>query len=311
MFSRVLLFLGTNILVIATISIVTHVLGLHSYLTTHGINYLSLAIFCTLWGTAGAFISLFTSKWVAKKSMNLKMIDPGTALGEEKNILDLIHTLARKAGLKVLPEVGIYESPELNAFATGPTKKNALVAVSSGLLQKMNPNEVEGVLGHEITHITNGDMVTMTLILGVINAFALFLSRIVAYVISVGAAGRNNNNEGTASGPGPLFFMLSMVFDILFTFLGSILVAAFSRHREYRADKGGAQLAGRNKMIEALRALQKAMETKQPEDTRAPSLSTLKISHKSRGFRALFSSHPPLELRIERLQKENESIDQR
>jgi heat shock protein HtpX len=223
--------------------------------------------------------------------MDLKIIDPNAAIGEEKNILDVIHNLARKAGLKVLPE--------LNAFATGPTKNNSLVAVSSGLLQKMNPAEIEGALGHEITHITNGDMVTMTLILGVINAFALFLSRIVAYVISVGAAGRNND-EGSISGPGPMFFMLSMVFDILFTFLGSILVAAFSRHREYRADKGGAVLAGRDKMIEALTSLTKSNGA---EDTRAPSLSTLKISHKSGGFRALFSSHPPLELRIERLQK--------
>lgn len=299
MFSRILLFLGTNILVIATISIVTNLLGLHSYLTSHGINYLSLAIFCALWGTAGAFISLLTSKFVAKKSMDLKIIDPNTASGDEKSILDVIHNLARKAELKVLPEVGIYNSAELNAFATGPTKNNSLVAVSSGLLQKMNPAEIEGVLGHEITHITNGDMVTMTLILGIINAFALFLSRIVAYVISVGAAGRNE--EGSVSGPGPMFFMLSMVFDILFTFLGSILVAAFYRHREYRADKGGAQLAGRDKMIEALKALQKVIE---PEDTRAPSLSTLKISHKSGGFRALFSSHPPFELRIERLQQE-------
>lgn len=301
MFSRILLFLGTNILVIATISIITNLLGLHSYLTSHGINYLSLAIFCALWGTAGAFISLFTSKFIAKKSMALKIIDPNAAVGEEKNILELIHSLARKAGLKTLPEVGIYNSPELNAFATGPTKNNSLVAVSSGLLQKMNPAEIEGVLGHEITHITNGDMVTMTLILGIINAFALFLSRIVAYVISVGAAGRDNNEGGSISGPGPMFFMLSMIFDILFTFLGSILVAAFSRHREYRADKGGAVLAGRDKMIEALQALQKNME---PEDTRAPSLATLKISHKSGGFRALFSSHPPLELRIARLQNE-------
>lgn len=299
MFSRILLFLATNILVIATISIVTNLLGLHSYLTSHGINYLSLAIFCALWGTAGAFISLLMSKFIAKKSMGVNIIDPNTATGEEKNILALIRQLAGKAGLKTLPEVGIYNSPELNAFATGPTKNNSLLAISSGLLQKMNLNQIEGVLGHEITHITNGDMVTMTLILGIINAFALFLSRLVAYVISVGAAGRNNN-EGSINGPGPLFFMLSMAFDILFTFLGSILVAAFSRYREYRADKGGATLVGRDKMIAALQALQKAME---PEDTRAPSLTALKISHQSRGFRVLFSSHPPLELRIARLQK--------
>jgi heat shock protein HtpX len=300
MFKRVLLFLGTNILVIMTISIITRLLGLHSYLSTHGINYQSLAIFCTFWGTAGAFISLLMSKFVAKKSMGVQVIDPNAIQSEEEqNSLDIVHKLARKAGLKTMPEVGIYQSAELNAFATGPTKNNSLVAVSSGLLQKMNRDEIEGVLGHEITHITNGDMVTMTLLQGIINAFALFLSRIFAYVLSMGATGRDNNQESTS--PGPMFFMLTTLFDILFTFLGSLLVAAFSRYREYRADKGGANLAGRNRMISALQAL---LHTTQPEDTRAPSLAALKISHKSTGFRALFSSHPPLELRIARLQKE-------
>ncbi|MES2141607.1 MAG: protease HtpX [Pseudomonadota bacterium] len=302
MFKRVLLFIGTNILVIATISIVTHLLGLHTYLTAHGINYQSLAIFCAFWGTAGAFISLLMSKFIAKKSMGVEVIDPNaTQTEEQRNILDIVHGLARKAGLTTMPEVGIYQSPELNAFATGPTKKNSLVAVSSGLLQKMNRDEIEGVLGHEISHVTNGDMVTMTLLQGIINAFALFLSRIVAYVISMGAAGRDNNQESIA-GPGPMFYMLTMMFDVLFTLLGSILVATFSRYREYRADRGGSNLAGRNNMIAALQALQRNM---QPEDARAPSLATLKISHKSTGFRALFSSHPPLELRIARLQQEN------
>lgn len=301
MFKRVLLFLGTNLLVITTISIVTHLLGLHAYLTAHGINYLSLAIFCVFWGTAGAFISLLMSKFIAKKSMGVQVIDPNAKqTEEERSLLDIVHDLARKAGLKTLPEVGIYPSPELNAFATGPTKNSSLVAVSSGLLQKMNRDEIEGVLGHEISHITNGDMVTMTLLQGVINAFALFLSRIIAYVISMGAAGRDTNQEPIA-GPGPLFFMLTMVFDVLFTLLGSILVATFSRYREYRADRGGASLVGSNNMISALRALQRTME---PEDARAPSLANLKISHKSTGFRALFSSHPPLALRITRLQQE-------
>ncbi|WP_218813830.1 protease HtpX [Rickettsiella endosymbiont of Dermanyssus gallinae] len=300
MFSRVLLFLATNVLIIATISIVTTLLGLNTYLTSHGINYQSLAIFCALWGTAGAFISLLMSKFIAKKSMGVKIIDPNaTKTEEERNILDIVHGLARKAGLKILPEVGIYQSPELNAFATGPTKNNSLVAVSSGLLQKMNRDEIEGVLGHEISHVTNGDMVTMTLLQGTINAFALFLSRIFAYALSAGGATRNDD-QASAVGPGPMFFMLTMVFDVLFTLLGSILVAAFSRYREYRADRGGANLSGRERMISALQALQRNM---QPEDTRAPSLSTLKISHKSVGFRALFSSHPPLELRIARLQE--------
>jgi heat shock protein HtpX len=199
MFKRVLLFLGTNILVIATISIVTHLLGLDTYLTTHGINYQSLAIFCAFWGSAGAFISLLMSKFIAKKSMGVQVIDPNaTQTDEERNILDIVHGLARRAGLKTLPEVGIYQSPELNAFATGPTKNNSLVAVSSGLLQRMNRDEIEGVLGHEISHVTNGDMVTMTLLQGVINAFALFLSRIIAYVLSMGAAGRDNNQESIA-----------------------------------------------------------------------------------------------------------------
>ncbi len=239
------------------------------------------------------------SKFIAKKSMGVKLVDVNTTQTEERTLLDIVHGLIRKVGLTTMPEVGIYQSAELNAFATGPSKNRSLVAVSSGLLQKMNPDEIEGVLGHEISHVANGDMVTMTLLQGVINAFALFLSRIVAYIISMGVAGRNENQESVA-GPGPMFYLLSIVFDILFTLLGSILVAAFSRYREYRADKGGAILAGRSKMIAALQALQAAMA---PEDTRAPSLANLKISHKSYGFRALFSSHPPLELRIKRLEE--------
>jgi heat shock protein HtpX len=298
MFTRVLLFIGTNILVIATISVVTSLLGLHTSLIAHGINYQSLAIFCAIWGTAGAFISLLLSKFIAKKSMGIKLIDTNTTQTEELILLDIIHCLISKSGLKTMPEVGIYPSAELNAFATGPTKNSSLIAVSSGLLQKMNRDEIEGVLAHEISHVTNGDMVTMTLLQGVINAFALFLSRIIAYVISMGTAGRNNNQETT--GPSPLFYPLTMLFDILFTLLGSILVSAFSRHREYRADKGGSVLVGRNKMIAALQTLQRAMEL---EDTRAPSLAVLKISHKDSGFRALFSSHPPIELRIKRLEE--------
>lgn len=301
MFKRVLLFLVTNILIIATISIVTNLLGLHTYLNAQGINYQSLAIFCALWGTAGAFISLLMSKFIAKKSMGVNIIDPNaTKTEQEQNVLNIVHSLARRAGLKTLPEVGIYQSPELNAFATGPTKNNSLVAVSSGLLQRMNRDEIEGVLGHEISHVINGDMVTMTLLQGTINAFALFLSRIFAYAFSAANTANRNDEQTSVAGPGPMFYMLSMVFDVLFTLLGSILVATFSRYREFRADKGGANLSGRNKMIAALRALQRNMQV---EDTRAPSLSALKISHKSTGIRALFSSHPPLELRIARLQE--------
>src|SRR3990167_609833 len=153
MLKRVFLFFATNILVIATLSIITSVLGLHSYLTAHGINYTQLAIFCAIWGTGGAFISLFLSKFMAKMAMSVVIINPKNATREELFLLDIVHQLAKKAGLKTMPEVGIYSSPELNAFATGPSKNNALVAVSSGLLASMNREEIEGVLGHEIAHI--------------------------------------------------------------------------------------------------------------------------------------------------------------
>lgn len=294
MFKRIFLFIATNLLVITTISIVLSVLGLHSYLTAHGIDYTKLAIFCAIWGTGGAFISLLMSKFIAKMSMGVVIIDPNNATREERFLLEIIHNLARAAGLNIMPEVGIYHSPELNAFATGPTKNNSLVAVSSGLLANMNRDEIEGVLGHEITHIANGDMVTMTLIQGVVNAFALFLSRIIAYTISIAMRGDERNGEISYG----LFSILTIVFDILFTVFGTILVAAFSRWREYRADIGGAKLAGRNKMIAALQRLQ---NTSDIEDERAPSLAALKISHHS-SWLELFSTHPPLEERIARLQ---------
>ena len=296
MFKRILLFIATNVLVIATISLITSALGLHSYLTAHGIDYMQLAIFCAIWGSAGAFISLFMSKFIAKMAMGVVIINPKTATREEHFILDIVYSLARQAGLKTMPEVGIYHSPEVNAFATGPSKNNALVAVSSGLLASMNRDEIEGVLGHEISHVANGDMVTMTLIQGIVNAFAMFLSRIVAYAISI-ALSRGDERNGDISYL--TYGLLTFVFDILFTLFGSILVAAFSRWREYRADAGGARLAGRDKMISALRRLQGTSEV---EDDRAPSLAALKISQHS-SWLALFSSHPPLERRISRLQQ--------
>lgn len=294
MLKRIFLFIATNLLVITTISILLSVLGLHSYLTAYGIDYTKLAIFCAIWGSGGAFISLLMSKFVAKMSMGVVIINPNNATREERFILEIIYNLARSAGLKTMPEVGIYHSPELNAFATGPSKNNSLVAVSSGLLASMNRDEIEGVLGHEITHIANGDMVTMTLIQGVVNSFALFLSRIIAYTISIAMRGDDRNGDFSYG----LYSILTIVFDILFTLLGTILVAAFSRWREYRADLGGAKLAGRNKMIAALQRLQ---STSDVEDARAPSLAALKISHHS-SWLNLFSTHPPLEDRIARLQ---------
>lgn len=295
MFKRILLFVLTNVLVIATISIVTSLLGLHPYLSSYGLDYKSLAIFCAIWGTAGAFISLFMSKYIAKKSMGLKMIDPNQATTEQKTVLEMVYGLAKKAGLPKMPEVGIYDSPELNAFATGPTKKDALVGISTGLLQKMNDKEVEGVVGHEITHVANGDMVTMTFIMGIVNAFSLFLSRIIAFVIAA-ALSRREKEHGPSMG---IFYLLTVVFDVLFTLLGTIVVAAFSRWREYRADAGGARLAGRDNMIAALEELKNNVQIR---DNRAPTLQALKISQPPR-LMTLFASHPPLEKRIERLRK--------
>lgn len=293
MIKRVFLFIATNILVMATVSIIISVLGLHSYLTPYGINYSQLAIFCALWGMTGSFISLLLSKWMAKMAMGIVIIDPKNATREERFLIDIIHLLAKKAGLRKMPEVGIYRSPELNAFATGPSKNNSLVAVSSGLLMNMNRDEIEAVLGHEISHVANGDMVTMMLIQGIINSFALFLSRIAAYAISI-ALSRGEEKEGVSY---LAYNLLTIVFDILFTLLGSILVAAFSRWREYRADNGGAKLAGRDKMIAALRRLSNTIEL---EDERAPALATFKISHRA-SWLEIFSTHPPLEKRIARL----------
>src|SRR3990167_885559 len=198
MLKRVLLFVATNILVITTISIVTSALGLHGYLTAHGINYQSLIIFCSIWGMGGAFISLLMSKFVAKMAMGVVIINPKTATRAELFLLDIVNSLSRKAGLHKIPEVGIYRSPELNAFATGPSKNNSLVCVSSGLLNSMNREEVEGVLGHEVSHIANGDMVTMTLVQGVVNAFSLFLSRVIAYAISLSLS-KSDDRSGDIS----------------------------------------------------------------------------------------------------------------
>lgn len=296
MFKRILLFAGTNLLVILTISIITSALGLHTYLTAHGLDYQKLAIFCAIWGTGGAFISLFLSKFVAKMAMGVVIINPKHATRDELQLLDTVHALAKKAGITKMPEVGIYRSPELNAFATGPSKNNSLVAVSSGLLASMNKEELEGVLGHEISHVANGDMVTMTLVQGIVNAFALFLSRVAAYAISA-ALSRDDERGGEISYV--TYTLLTFVFDIFFTLLGTILVAAYSRRREYRADKGGATLAGKQGMIAALKKLQNHSDV---EDDSAPSLAALKINHHS-SWLQLFSTHPPLEQRIARLQE--------
>lgn len=296
MIKRTVLFLATNLLVMVTISILISILGLNHFFLRHGIDYQTLALFCLLWGMGGSLVSLFLSKFMAKISMGVVVINPRIATNNERYLLELVTNLAEKAGLKRLPEVGVYPSPELNAFATGYSRHHSLVAVSSGLLNHLNRDEVEAVLGHEISHIANGDMVTLSLVQGVVNAFTLFLSRIAAYAASIALA-RNDENDHEFSYLA--YNIFTLVFDILFTLLGSILVSAFSRWREYRADKGGATLAGRDKMIAALRRLQTGADI---VDDRAPALAAFKISHHP-GWLDLFSSHPPIEKRIERLAK--------
>lgn len=301
MFKRVFLFILTNLLVIATISILLSVFGVTHYIERagrgYGLNMQKLLVVCLVWGFVGAFISLALSKVMAKWMMGLTLIDPRNASGIEAQLVMTVHRLARQAGLTTMPDVALYESEEVNAFATGPTRSSSLVAVSTGLVRSMSWEEVEGVLGHEVAHIANGDMVTMTLLQGVVNAFVMFLSRVLAFAVST-AFSRGDDEESAF--PSMLNMILTIVFDIFFTLLGSIVVAAFSRYREFRADAGGARLAGKHKMIAALDRLRRTHEL--VDNSSAPAMASLKISNKG-GFLALFSTHPPLEDRIRRLQQ--------
>jgi len=294
---RFFLFAVVNILIIVTISLVLNLLGVQPYMTVYGIDYEQLAVFCLVWGGGGALISLGLSRIMAKMMMGVKVIDPNTTDSVLRDLVMTVHRLARAANLPAMPQVGVYDSPEINAFATGPTKSRALVAVSSGLLQRMGKAEVEGVLAHEVAHISNGDMVTMTLVQGIVNAFVMFFARVLAFALA--NAMRSNNDERSGSNS-MVQFIATMVFEILFSLLGMVVVAYFSRAREFRADQGGAGLAGRDKMIGALEALRRGT---QMIDDSHPTLSTLKISGRPAGFMALLASHPPLEVRIDRLRR--------
>jgi heat shock protein HtpX len=245
---------------------------------------------------AGAFISLQMSRWMAKRMTGAHLIDGHTGRPELDGVYQTIAELTQKAGLP-MPEVGVYDSPEVNAFATGPSKSRSLVAVSTGLLRSMDQDQLEGVLGHEITHIANGDMVTMTLLQGVLNAFVMFLSRIIAYAIATSGGGdsregRNTTNYG-------MMWILTFALEIVLGILASVVIAWFSRQREFRADRGGATLAGRDRMIGALRRLQM---NEQRVETRQPALAAYKINGSRRGWTAFFASHPPLEARIAALE---------
>jgi heat shock protein HtpX len=294
---RILLFSLVNIAMMVTISFVLALLGVGPYLNARGLDYGALMMFCLVWGMAGAFLSLALSRVMAKWSMGVEVIDPN-APGEAGELVRTVHNLARAARLPKMPEVGIYDSPEVNAFATGPTKARSLVAVSSGLLRTMNKAEAEGVLAHEIAHVANGDMVTLTLIQGVVNAFVMFLARIAAFAIQSALSNRDNDEERHPVGGGWAYHLTVMAFEIVLGIFGAMIVAGFSRWREFRADAGGARLAGREKMRAALQRLQAYSER---VDDSQQALAAFKISGHRGGFMALLATHPPLEERIRRL----------
>lgn len=294
MLKRVFLFTLTNILVMVTISIVASMLGLNRYVTASGINYSTLMMFCLFYGFMGSGISLLMSKWMAKRMMNVEIVDDRGPYGD---LVRKVHHMAKSAGIDKMPEVGVYQSSEVNAFATGPSKNNALVAVSSGLLNQMNADEVEGVLAHEVAHVANGDMVTMALVQGVVNAFVMFFARIAAFALQNVLQGDRDDDRPAASG---LAYHLSvMVFEIAFSFLGMFVVAYFSRVREFRADKGGAQFAGRHKMVAALRKLKNKMDL---VDDSQDQLKSFKIAS-NKGLMSFLSTHPSLDDRIAALER--------
>ena len=285
---RILLFVLTNLAVVLVLGVVASLLGVNRFLTANGLNLGALLGFALIMGFGGAFISLLISKPVAKWSSGVKLIEqPRNA--DEAWIVDTVRRLSEKAGIG-MPEVGIFEG-EPNAFATGAFKNNALVAVSTGLLQGMTRDEVEAVLGHEVAHIANGDMVTMALIQGVMNTFVVFLSRIVGYAVD--SFLRKGDQE--SSGPGIGYYVTTIVLDIILGFLAAIIVAWFSRQREFRADSGAAQLLGRKQpMINALARLGGMVPGELPKSVAAMGIAG--------GIGQLFSTHPPIEERIAALQ---------
>jgi len=282
---RIVLFLATNFAIVLVLSFTMRLLGVEPYLTEQGLNLQSLLIFAAVMGFGGSFISLAISKWMAKKSMGVRVIER-PANSTESWLIDTIGKYALNAGIK-MPEVGIFDSPQVNAFATGMSKNNSLVAVSSGLLQQMTREEAEAVLGHEIAHIANGDMVTLALIQGVVNTFVMFLSRVIGHTVDRVVF------KSERSG-GPAFFVTMIIAELVLGVLASIIVMWFSRQREFRADHGGASLAGRKNMIAALERLDSLHPAPLPEKMAAFGIAGGGAS----GIKRLFMTHPPLAERI-------------
>ncbi len=282
---RIFLFLATNIAVLAVLSISMRLLGLDTYMASTGQDPVGLLAFAAILGFGGSLISLAMSKFIAKRSTGARVItQPANA--EEAWLVSTVRRLATQAGIG-MPEVAIYDAPDVNAFATGARRDSALVAVSTGLLRQMSKDEVEAVLGHEVAHVANGDMVTLTLIQGVVNTFVIFLSRIIGRFV-------DQVIFKSERGHGPGFFMTVMVAQLVLGIFASMIVAWFSRQREFRADAGGAHLAGRQKMISALEGLQRAHEPAVLPD----GLKAFGISGGPGRFGRLFMTHPPLPERI-------------
>jgi len=293
MFKRIALFVATNLAVIVLLTSVCHVLGIDQWAAQRGMGIGGLIVFASVFGMGGAFVSLAISKWMAKMSTGAKVItEPRNE--SERWLLETARRHAEKAGIG-MPEVAVYDAPEMNAFATGMSRNNALVAVSTGLLQQMDREQVSAVLGHEIGHVANGDMVTLTLIQGVLNTLVIVLARVVGRVVdSWLSGGRDRDGEG-----GMGYFVVVMVLQIVFGLFASIIVMWFSRWREFRADAAGANLAGRASMISALQRLSANHgDTTLPQTIQAFGIS----GHLATGLKRLFMSHPPIEERIAALQ---------
>ncbi|MBF0255724.1 MAG: protease HtpX [Gammaproteobacteria bacterium] len=289
---RIFLFLATNAAILLVISLSFRLLGIDGLLEQNGgMNMNALLLMSAIIGFGGAFISLFMSKWMAKRSMGVQIIEhPASA--EEKWLVDTVQRQAQQAGIG-MPEVGIFDSPDPNAFATGWNRNDALVAVSTGLIRHMTRDEVEAVLGHEVSHVANGDMVTLTLIQGVVNTFVVFIARLIGHFVDR-VVFKNENGHGIA------YFVTSIIAELVLAVLASVIVMWFSRRREFRADIGGAQLAGREKMIAALQRLQAAHEPQAlPDEMAAFGIAGGRLD----GWKKLFMSHPPLQERIHALQQ--------
>jgi heat shock protein HtpX len=283
---RIVLFIATNLAIVLVLSVAARLLGVDAWLTAQGHSLGGLLVFAAVFGFGGAFLSLAMSKWIAKRSMGVRIIDsPQNAV--EAWLMNTVRAQAEAVGIG-MPEVGIFESDQPNAFATGARRDAALVAVSTGLLARMERHEVEAVLGHEVSHVANGDMVTLTLLQGVVNTFVIFLARVIGGIIDRVVF---RNEEGR----GPAYFVIVLVCELVLGLLASMIVMAFSRHREFRADAGGARLAGTGSMISALARLRQSSEEPLPA-----SHAAFGISGGGRGgsLRRLFMSHPPIEERI-------------